>query len=158
MINTRMLAVLVAGVSVAGCSGEKAGDAAPAVNKAPVVQGADAVAAVLQSSGTPLAKLGFVVATRPVAGMPLELRLDLSSASGVPAVQVRVEAQSFAIDPATAQVSVAVEAGRTVSHHVNLTPQKEGLAEVTVRLRSADSAETVYAIPVLVAAAATSGG
>jgi hypothetical protein len=76
----------------------------------------------------------------------------------VPDLQVRAESASITIDPATAVASVSIAAGKTVSHQVRLTPQREGLAEVTVRLRAgADGAETVYVIPVLVAATATSG-
>jgi hypothetical protein len=138
-MNYRLLSLLVVVLAAAGCSGEKADGDAPAAVKAPVAAVAEAVAAVLQSGGTPVAKLGFVVLT-------------------VPALQVLTEGEAINIDPATAQASVSLEAGKTASHTVRLTPQREGLTRVTVRLRSAtDSAETVYDIPVLVGAAATGG-
>jgi hypothetical protein len=157
-MNNGLLAMLVVGGLVAGCSGEKAGGSAPTEAKAPAAAGVEAVAAVLQSDGTPVAKLAFVVVTRPVVGAQSDLRLDFSAAAVVPDLQVRAESASITIDPATAVASVSIAAGKTVSHQVRLTPQREGLAEVTVRLRAgADGAETVYVIPVLVAATATSG-
>jgi hypothetical protein len=113
------------------------------------------VPAVLQSEGTPVANLAFVVLTRPVVGVQSELRLDFTAAAAVPALQVRAEAMSITIDPATAQTSVLIEAGKTVSHQLKITPQREGLTEITVHLRAgADSTETVYVVPVLVAAMA----
>jgi hypothetical protein len=156
-MDNRLLITLVVALTVSACSGEKAGGEAPTAVKAPVAAGADAAAAVLQSGGTPVARLGFVVVTKPVVGAQSDLRLDLSAPAAVPALQVHVEAEAITIDPATVQAGVALDAGKTVSHVVRITPQREGLTKVTVRLRSAaDSAETVYDIPVLVGAA--SGG
>jgi hypothetical protein len=157
-MNYRLLSLLVVVLAAAGCSGEKADGDAPAAVKAPVAAVAEAVAAVLQSGGTPVAKLGFVVVTKPMVGAQSDLRLELSALAAVPALQVLTEGEAINIDPATAQASVSLEAGKTASHTVRLTPQREGLSRVTVRLRSAtDSAETVYDIPVLVGAAATGG-
>jgi hypothetical protein len=157
-MNNRLLSMLVVALAASGCSGEKASGDAPTAVKAPVAAGADAVAAVLQSGGTPIAKLGFVVVTRPMVGAQSDLRLDLSSVAPVPELQVHSEGEAITIDPATAKASVSLESGKTASHTVRLTPQREGLTRVTVRLRSgADSAETVYDIPVLVGAAASGG-
>lgn len=157
-MNNRLLATLIAGFVVSGCSGEKADGSAPAAARAPAEAGADAVAAVLQSAGTPIAKLGFALVVRPVVGAQSELRLDLSSLAAVPVLEIRAEAQNITLDPATALASVAIGAGQTVSHQVRLTPQREGLTEITVRLRAdPGSTETVYLIPVLVAATAAGG-
>jgi hypothetical protein len=153
-MNNRLSITLVAVLAVSGCSGEKAGGDAPAPVKAPAAAGVDASTAVLQSGEPPVARLGFVVVTKPVVGVQSDLRLDLSSVAAVPELQVHTEAEAIAIDPATAKAGVSLEAGKTVSHVVRLTPQREGLTRVTVRLRSAaDGAESVYDIPVLVAAA-----
>jgi hypothetical protein len=153
-MNNRLLFPLAVALAVSACSGEKAGGNAPATVKAPVAAGADATAAVLQSGGTPLAKLGFVVVTKPMVGAQSDLRLDLSATAAVPSLQVHAEAEAITVDPATALAGVSLEAGKTVGHVVRITPQREGLTKVTVRLRSAaDSSETVYDIPVLVAAA-----
>jgi hypothetical protein len=157
-MNNYLPAMLAVGFLVAGCSGEKAGDTVITGAKAPAAAGVEAVAAVLQSAGTPVAKLAFVVVTRPVVGAPSDLRLDFSAAAVIADLQVRAESASLTIDPATAVASVSIDAGKTVSHQLRFTPQREGLAEVTVRLRAgADGAETVYVIPVLVAATATTG-
>jgi hypothetical protein len=162
MMNNRLVAVLVVVLAVAGCGKNKQADnaaAAGAMARAPVAAGADAVAAVLQTPGTPVAKLGFVVVTRPVLGAQSGLRLDVTSA--VPAALLAsAEGDGVVIDAATARTSLAfVTGGSTVSHELKLTPQREGLAEVTVRLRSTepDSVETVYVVPVLVARAAAGG-
>jgi hypothetical protein len=153
-MKNRLLATLVVALAVSACSGEKAGGDALATVKAPAAAGADAAAAVLQSGGTPVAKLGFVLVTMPVVGAQSDLRLDLSATAAVPALQVNTEAETITIDPATAKAGVSLEAGKTLSHVVRITPQREGLTRVTVRLRSAvDNNETVYDIPVLVAAA-----
>ena len=67
-MNKRLLAMLVMGFVISGCSGEKAGVSAASAAKAPAAAGAEAVAAVLQSEGTPAAKLAFVLPARPVIG------------------------------------------------------------------------------------------
>jgi hypothetical protein len=153
-MNNRLLITLVAVLAASGCSGDKAGGAAPAAVKAPSAAGADASAAVLQSGDPPVAKLGFVVVTKPMVGAQSDLRLDLSAVAAVPDLQVNTDASDITIDPATAKTGVSLEAGKTVSHVVRLTPQREGLTRVTVRLRSAaDGTESVYDIPVLVVAA-----
>ncbi|MEO8315373.1 MAG: hypothetical protein ABI645_11315 [Pseudomonadota bacterium] len=154
-MNNRLLPILLVALVASGCSREKAEGGASAA-KAPTAAPAEAVAAVLQSGGTPIAKLGFIVVTRPVVGAQSELRLEILAAAAVPALQVRIEADALTIDPSTAQVSVSLEAGKTLSHQVKFTPQREGLTEVTVRLKSEEDSETVYVIPVEVAA--TTGG
>jgi hypothetical protein len=153
-MNKRLLGVLIAVLAVAGCSKGSSDDTSSQIKtKAPVVAAAEAVAAVLVS-GPPVAKLGFVLAAKPVVGVQVDLRLDLTATEAVPALQLRAEADGITIDPATAQIGLAIEAGKTASHQLSLTPDKEGLNELTVRYRTApDSAETVYSIPVLVAAA-----
>jgi hypothetical protein len=153
-MNKRLLVVLMAMLGAAGCSKGSSDDANNETkSKAPVAATAEAVAAVLVS-GPQVAKLGFVLAAKPVVGAEVELRLEFTAAEAVPALQLRAGSDGVTIDPATAQIGLAIEAGKTASHQLKLTPDKEGLAEVTVRLRTApDGAETVYSIPVLVAAA-----
>jgi hypothetical protein len=87
------------------------------------------------------------------------LRLDVTSAEPA-ALVVSAEGDGLAIDPATARASLAfVTGGTTVSHELKFTPQREGLTEVTVKLRTAEteSVETVYVIPVLVSKTAAGG-
>jgi PBP1b-binding outer membrane lipoprotein LpoB len=156
-MQKRLLAILVASLVASGCSREKAEEGAVATTKAPSATASEPVAAVLQSIGTPVATLAFVVVTQPVVGRQSELRLDLSSPAAIAALQVRTESETITIDSSTAQASVAVEAGKTTSHQVRLIPRSAGLTEVTVHLRSNDGPEAVYAIPVLVAATAAGG-
>jgi hypothetical protein len=153
-MNKRLLGVLIAVLVVAGCGKGSSDDASSQIKtRAPVAATADVVAAVLVS-GPPVAKLGFVLAAKPVVGAQVDLRLDLTASEAVPALQLRAEADGVTIDPATAQIGLAIEGGKTASHQLRLTPDKVGLTEVTVRYRTApESAETVYSIPVLVTAA-----
>jgi hypothetical protein len=152
-MNNRLPVMLVVALAVAGCSGEEAGADAPAASRAPVAV-ADAVAGVLQSGGTPIAKLAYVLAAKPVVGTQADLRLDLLSMSPVQDLQVQAEGSSITMDPATAQARVSLEAGKTLGHQLRFTAQREGLTRITVRLRSGTGPETVYDIPVLVADAA----
>ncbi len=102
-MNIRLVAVLaVVVLVVAGCgSKEKAEGAAGADTgvRAKQAAGAEAVAAVLQSTGTPVAKLGFVVVAAPVVGLQSALRLDISAAAPVPALLVSAEGDGVTIDP-----------------------------------------------------------
>jgi len=152
-MDKRLFVALVAACVAAGCSGEKAGSHSPSAARAPVATGDDTVAAVSQS-GASIAALRFAVVTKPAVGAQSDLRLDLFAEAAVPELLVQAEAEAITVDPATAKASVAIEAGKTASHTLRITPRREGLTRVTVRLRSgADGAESVYDIPVLVGAA-----
>lgn len=110
----------------------------------------DAVAAVLQSTGTVAAQLQFVIVERPVVGKPFMLELIASAAEPVPMLQVAAESQDLAVEAAPAVLAL-VEPGMSARHRVAVTPRAEGIAEVVVRLRTDPAGpETVYAIPVLV--------
>jgi hypothetical protein len=112
----------------------------------------DATAAVLHSAGTPVAKLSYVVDSRPVKGQPFTLRLLASAAAPVPALQVTAASGTLEISPASGVLALDA-AGVTASHDLTVTAQQEGWAELTVRLQSGTGGEAVYAIPVLVMAA-----
>lgn len=160
-MNNRLVAMLVVACVVAGCSrGEPEGsaDGAPS-SRAPAAPGADVVAAVLQSTGTPVAKLGYVLPAIPVVGARASLRLYISAAVPVAGLILQSESTGLVLDPATMNASLALEAGTVVSHELGFTPQNEGLTELTVRLRSTEegSAEAVYVIPVLVDKPAAGG-
>jgi hypothetical protein len=158
MMNNRLVAMLVVAQVVAGCGrNEQADNAAgtQAAARATATAGADVVAAVLQSPGTPVAKLGFVVTTSPAVGAPSSLRLEISAPAPVPNLQFTAEGEGMAIDPATARVGFALAtAGAVATHELRFTPQRDGLTEVTVRLRNEAGEETTYVIPLLVAKAA----
>jgi hypothetical protein len=148
--------ILAIAVALVGCGKpdqEGAGSPEPrsptAADSAERSGAGEAVAAVLQSAGTPVAKLSFVVATRPVKGQPFTLQLLASATAPVPALQVTAASGSLEISPATAVLALDA-AGVTASQDLTVTAQQEGLAELTVRLQSGAGEATVYAIPVLV--------
>ena len=156
-MKTRLVAMAV--LALAGCGRSDAPDKAAAAgnaSRAPVVAAEEAVAAVLQSAGKPIARVGFLLGSKPLLGASSTLRLDIAADEPVPALLLAAEGEAIAIEPATAQASLALaEAGTVVSYQLTFTPQRAGLAQILVRLRNADAAgvETVYAIPLLVAAA-----
>lgn len=122
---------------------------APAAGAARV--GSNAVQAVLQSSGTPVAKLEFVLDSRPVAGKPFALQLHVSAAAPVPELHMAAESSGLIIAPDSA--TLALPEADVVVQEVLVTAPGEGLVDLNVRLKVAGAPETVYAVPVLVAAA-----
>jgi hypothetical protein len=156
-MNIRHVAVLAVVLAVAGCGSKEKAESAAGDVRAKQAAAPEAVVAVLQSTGVPpVAKMGFVLLAAPVVGSQSALRLEVSSAVPVPALQVSVEGSDITVDPATAHATLAVEADKTATHELRFTPQREGLADVTVRLRAGtDGAETVYSVPVMAAKPAT---
>jgi hypothetical protein len=70
----------------------------------------------------------------------------------MPEIGIEVLSDSVTIDPATSRATVAIEALGKASHLVRITPQREGLTDITVRLTAgAQGTAAVYSIPVLVA-------
>lgn len=111
----------------------------------------DAVAAVKQSEGVAVATVSFVIGDRPVPGKAFPLTLTITSAEALPALQVFAEAEDLIVTPLEATVAVA--AGTPTTHDLVVTAQKAGLSGLTLRLRSGAGPETVYQVPVMVAAA-----
>ena len=81
-----------------------------------------------------------------------ELRIEVTAAEPVSALQLSAESTSLILAPASAMLALA-SAGAPVTHELIATSQQEGLAELTVRLKAGEGAEAVYAVPVLVSAA-----
>jgi hypothetical protein len=153
MAAVTMLAMALA---LAGCGDRPAGDGAgsPAsAGEGAAARGApgDAVAAVLMSSGTPVAKLSYVVETRPLKGAPFKVSLLVAAGTSIPALEVAASSGTLEVQPATA--TLPIEGGKQATHELTLTSPAEGLLEFTVRLKTEGAAEAVYAIPVLVMAA-----
>ena len=142
-------------LAATGCSDNKeAGKSSVNVAKAPVVVVAEPVSAAKQSTGTPIAKVAFVLATKPVVGKLSDVRIDLSAAAAVPDLQLQFESASVAVAQETSTATVSIVVGKSTSHVLKFTPRQEGLGDITVHLRtSPEGAETVYAIPLLVGAA-----
>jgi hypothetical protein len=125
------------------------GSAAPR----PAASGGESTAAVQQSPGKPLVTLAFVIEERPVVGHSFALKLLVSADAPLPALQLAVESDTLVAAPATGQL-VIENAATPVPHDLVVTPQNEGLVELIVRFRADEQPETVYAVPVLVAAPA----
>lgn len=160
-----MKIVLVAGFALAlaacgsGGSDEQQQAAGAASAQRAAAAGDEAVAAVLQSTGAPVARLSFVIESRPEPGKPFRVRLVVTAAEAVPALQLGADSTSLAVSAASAPTVLALaQAGEPVTHALELTAAQEGLSELFVRLRrSAEEAETVYVIPVLVGKPAAAG-
>jgi hypothetical protein len=118
--------------------------------------GDESVAAVLESPGTPFAKLRFLVESRPVVGKPFNLTLTVTTGEPVPQLLVTPESTVLTATPANVMVALG-HAGDTsrefsASHVFSVTANQEGLAELTVHLTTeGDTPEALYIIPVLVA-------
>jgi hypothetical protein len=159
----RFILVAMLALVLSACSGK--GSDRDATNKRsasapmPAFGGDDAVAAVRESAGTPVAQLRFVIDTRPVAGKPFRVQLIATAAAPTPRLSVTVDSDTLRIDPSSVELALdesdsagAFQYG--ASHDFMVVAQNEGLAEMAVHLTTdADTPETVYVIPVLVAKA-----
>lgn len=154
-----MTALLAA--TLAACGGDAPADAGapgPSTGASPATgverAGRDAVAAVLQSSGTPLASLWFELPSRPVAGQPFALKLLASAPQPVPQLNVSVESPDLIVTPAAGTLALPT-AQEPAAMELAITGQNEGMAELIVRLTGGEgSSEAVYAIAVYVTAPA----
>ncbi|MDQ2641524.1 MAG: hypothetical protein M3Y79_13215 [Pseudomonadota bacterium] len=158
-MKTAAVAMLVMALALAGCKDKPPDDGAGTTARAAsAVRGtaSDAVAAVLMSTGTPVAKLSYVVESRPVQGVPFTVSLLASAATSIPALEMAVSSPTLEIEPVTG--TLALEADKPATHELTLTSAEEGLTEFTVRLKADGGAEAVYAIPVLVMAQGAAGG
>jgi hypothetical protein len=158
-MKTGALMVAAMALVIAACGGKsEQGTSAGPAGAAARDSGSrsdDVVSAVLQSPGTPVAKLAFQLETRPVAGTPFPVKLLASATEALPQLQVTIESTSLVAAPDTA-VLMLDAVGTAVGHELTVTARQAGLAELTVRLK-AGAVESVYVIPVLVAAAAAAG-
>lgn len=141
-----------------GCGGgapDESGAGGPSTAKpAASVAGADAVSAVLQTAGTPVARLQFELESRPVVGQSFKVRLLASAAQPVPTLQLTAESAELTLEnPSTLLVLETADA--SAAHELSVVAAHEGLVEIIVKLRAGpDQPEAIYAIPVLVGAPA----
>lgn len=154
-MRTGVLAVLMV-LGMAACGEQPADVAQPTGGgtRAAAAGGdpaADAVAAVLQSKGPPVARLQFLLGARPTAGTAFAVQLLVSAATPMPALQLNAESAAMTVTPTSTTLTLPT-ADEVVSHELTVTAADPGLTELTVRLKSdAAAVETVYVIPVLVA-------
>lgn len=155
-MRSSLVAVVV--LVLAGCGGdapEEAGSAGTsATAPAAAAAGADAVNAVLQTRGTPIARLQFVIDSRPVVGQSFKVKLVASAPQAVPALQLVSESADLTLEnPSTLLVLESAEARAT--HELSAVAGREGLVEIIVKLRGEpEQPEAIYSIPVLVGAPA----
>jgi len=156
----RIALVAMLALALAAC-GSKTEEAVPAKKHTAAAAthppADDEVAAVLESTGTALAQLRFVIAERPVVGKPFNLKLIVSATAPLPQLLLTAESNDFLIDPANFPLPLteaeAASGGREYrgSHDFSVTAAKEGLAELSVHLTvGPDASEALYVIPVLV--------
>ena len=155
----RIAPVAMLALVLAAC-GSKTEDEAAAQKRAASasaqVPGSEEVAAVLDSTGTPLAKVRFVIESRPVVGKTFSLKVIVSSTTPVPQMLMAIKADEFTIEPASVMLVLGEAAGggseKVNSQTFSIVAAKEGLAEIAVHLTTdADAPETLYMVPVLVA-------
>lgn len=155
-----LIASMLLALVACGSKEDEPGQSAVQTGPRPVVVGDESVAAVKESSGAPVARLRFVIDSRPVVGKPFQVRLLASSDAPVPALHLVAESTGLVLETSSADLSLELEggaegAGRTygASFDLSVLAQEAGLAEVSIRLQSgAETPETLYVIPVLVAA------
>jgi PBP1b-binding outer membrane lipoprotein LpoB len=156
----RIVLVATLALMLAAC-GSKTGDEAAAQKRAASAAaqapGSDEVAAVLESAGAPLARVRFVIDSRPVAGKAFNVKVIVSSATQVPQMLLAIKSGDLVVEPASVMLVLgATEGGRenVNSQTFSVTAQKDGLTELSVHLTTeANASETRYVIPVLVAKA-----
>ena len=146
-----MLALVLAGC---GSKTEEGAAQRAAVASAQVAVN-DEVAAVLESAGSPVAKVRFVIDSLPVAGRSFKVKVVVASATPVPQLLVKVAGTDMTVEPSTVMLVLGEPAGGgseiSNSHTFSVTAAQEGLTELAVHLTTAPEApETVYRIPVLV--------
>ena len=118
--------------------------------------GDESVAAVKESPGTPVARLRFLVESRPVVGKPFNVKLTLAGDQHVPQLLVRPESTALDSTPERVMVSLgqAGDTGRefTAVQVFSLVANQEGLVELAVHLTvEGEATGTLYLIPILVA-------
>lgn len=147
-------------LSVTACSRDpqpSAAAGAPSAAQPGPTATSESVAAVAQGGAAGPVDVRFVLEKRPVAGAASTLRLEFTAAAPLTGVTVRIEGETLGFDPAGSQTVIDLpEAGKPVSYTVGFTPQSPGIVEASVRVLppGAGAREALYAIPVLVDAAA----
>lgn len=154
-MRNALVAMLALALAACGSKTEEEGAAQRAAAASAQVAGSDEVAAVLESRGTPVAKVRFVVESRPVAGRAFNVKVVVSSPTPVPQLLVKVDGAELTVEPSTVMLVLGESGGagseNANSHTFAVTAQQEGLIELAVHLTTVPEVpETLYIIPVLV--------
>jgi hypothetical protein len=111
----------------------------------------EAVAAVLTSNGPPSAQLKFVLPTRPLVGIPFQIKLLVTAAKTPSSLALKPESLGLKADPLAASMVFSDEKP-TVVQEFMLTALQPGLMELIVHVIAAPEVpETTYVLPILVA-------
>ncbi len=150
-----LVATLALVLCACGSKDEQSATNKQAAATAVAALGDESVAAVLESAGKPLAKLRFLVESRPVVGKPFNLKLTVTTEAPVPQLVITPESTVLTATPASVMVALG-HAGDTdrefnAGHVFSVTASQEGLAELVVHLTQDDTPEALYRIPILVA-------
>lgn len=156
MMRIGLVVTLALVLCACGSKEEESAANKQAAAKAVAVLGDESVAAVLESQGTPFARLRFLVESRPVVGKPFNLKLTVTTEAPMPQVLVTPESAVFTATPASVMVALGHPGDTSrqfsASHVFSVTANQEGLAELVVHLAAdGDTPEALYIIPVLVA-------
>lgn len=111
----------------------------------------EAVSAVRTSKGAPAAQVKFVLPTRPVVGMPFQVKLLVTAAKTPASLALKTESLGLKADPLAASL-VFSERTPTAVQEFTLTGLQPGLMELIVHVIADEEApETTYVLPILVA-------
>ncbi len=152
--RTGLLSLLT--LVLCACEDKAAADKASARPAAVVANAAvtvveEAVAAVRTSSGAPLAQLKFVLPTRPLVGIPFQIKLLVTAAKTPSGLALKPESAGFKADPLAASLVFSDEQP-TVVQEFMLTALQPGLMELVVHVvADPETPETTYVVPILVA-------
>lgn len=154
-MRNALVAMLALALAACGSKTEEEGAAQRAAAASAQVAGSDEVAAVLESAGTPVARVRFVIESRPAVGRAFNVKVVVASPTPVPQLLVKVTGTDLVVEPPTVMLVLGESGGagseNVNSHTFSVTAQQEGLVELAVHLATApEIPETVYIVPVLV--------
>jgi hypothetical protein len=111
----------------------------------------EAVAAVRTSSGPPSAQLQFVLPTRPLVGIPFQIKLLVTAAKTPASLAIKPESRELKADPLAASLVFSDEKPSAVQDFM-LTGLQPGLMELTVHvIADPEAPETTCVLPILIA-------
>lgn len=152
--STRTALLPVLALVLCACEDKAAADkvaarpAAATTVATPAVE--EAVAAVRTSSGPPAAQVKFVLPTRPLVGIPFQIKLLVTAATTPASLALRPESLGLKADPLAASLAFSEEKPTAVQEFM-LTGLQPGLMELIVHvIADPEVPETTYVVPILV--------
>jgi hypothetical protein len=157
-----LVATLALVLCACGSKDEEGASNKQATATAVAALGDESVAAVKESPGTPLARLRFLVESRPVVGKPFNVKLMLTADEHVPQLLVTPESTALSATPERVMVALGHPGDTTREFTANqvfsILATREGLVELAVHLTvEGDATPSLYVIPILVAKPGAAG-